>query len=113
MGDITQKNNQLITPVTEKLSAARHCNGKDFWIIVHKATGAGMEFYAYLLTSNGINTSPAISNVDGVSTTGGQLKISPNGKKMAVGNPYVPNSAVLFDFDNQTGTVSNPLHCFN
>lgn len=106
LGDITQKNNQLITPTTEKLSAAKHCNGKDFWIITHKAGG---DFYAYLLTNNGINTSPVVSNVNGVSTTGGQLKISPNGKKIAVANPFQNNSTVLFDFDNQSGVVSNPV----
>ena len=106
LGDITQKNNRLVTPTTEKLSAAKHCNGKDFWIITHKA---GSDFFAYLLTNNGINTSPVISNVGGVSTTGGQLKISPNGRKMAVANPFQPNSTVLFDFNNQTGTVSNPI----
>ena len=108
LGDITQKNNQLVTPVTEKLSAVRHCNGKDLWIIVHQA-GTGTGFFAYLLTNNGINPSPVVSNVEGVSNTGGQLKISPNGKKMAAANPYQPFSTVLFDFDNQTGTVSNPI----
>jgi gliding motility-associated-like protein len=109
LGDITQKNNQLVTPVTEKLSAVRHCNGKDLWIIVHKAGGPGTGFFAYLLTNNGINSSPVVSNVDGVGLTGGQLKISPNGRKMAADNPYLPFSTVLFDFDNQTGTVSNPV----
>ena len=109
LGDITQKNTRLIAPTTEKLSAARHCNGKDFWIITHKAAGAGTEFFAYLLTNNGINASPMVSNIDDVNNTGGQLKISPNGRKMAVANPFQTISTVLYDFDNQTGAVSNPI----
>jgi gliding motility-associated-like protein len=109
LGDITQKNTPLIAPTTEKLSAAKHCNGKDYWIITHKAAGAGTEFFAYLLTNNGVTTAPVTSNIDGVSTTGGQLKISPNNKKMAVANPFQSISTVLFDFDNQSGAVFNPV----
>jgi len=59
LGEVIQKNNQLITPVTEAIAAVYHGNGKDIWIVSH---GYGNNiFYSYLLTSIGIIKCPVIS----------------------------------------------------
>ena len=59
LGDVTTKNFQLITPVSEKLTAILNCNGIDFWIIAHGVTDS--TFYSYLLTNLGI--SPPILSI--------------------------------------------------
>lgn len=112
MGDIVSINNQLITPVAEKITAVYHANGKDIWITTHQwKTNA---FYSYLITANGVNPEPSISTtgliVEGSLNSGhyaGWMSISPNGKKLASANGML--AVELFDFNTQTGEVSNGL----
>jgi gliding motility-associated-like protein len=114
LGDVTIKNTQLLTPAAEKQTAVRHCNGIDFWVIVHGATDSS--FYSYLVSNSGI-AAPVISNV-GIAYTNfsgfhgedaGYLKASQNGKKLAVAIPGDIDTAQVFDFDNSTGLITNPI----
>ena len=113
-GDVTIKNEPLLTPVSEKLTAVVHSNGIDVWIITHQwNTNA---FYVYLLTSKGIS-SPVISNIGvvhknmGSANNGesiGYLKSSPDGKKLASAISYIPlNDVEVVDFNPSKGTISN------
>ncbi len=115
-GVISDKKNILILDnVCEKLTAVKHANGIDYWIVVHKFNSNA--FYVYPLTSNGIG-SPIITNIGsingpngtGIGTSQGQLKASPNGQKLALvaGNAN-PGIAECFDFNNNTGVVSNVI----
>jgi len=112
LGDVTVKNTLLTAPpATEKLTAVRHCNGKDIWIITRPDNDNA--FYAYLLTASGISTVPVVSHagtVQQVLQDGcvGYLKASPNGRKLAYAIEYV-SVFELVDFDNGTGLVSNPI----
>lgn len=117
LGDVSTKN-QLLTapPTTEKLTAVGHCNGKDYWIITHPFNSN--DFYAYLLSSAGLNPAPIISSAGTVhadsssgshSETIGYLKSSMDGKKLALAIYYHIPIAEIFDFDNSTGIVSNPI----
>ena len=87
-GSVTVKNVLLNSKEDEKLSAARHCNGTDFWIIAHST--AGNSYCAYLLSAAGLNTIAVVSSI-GYSLYGfngglyGYMKVSPNGKKLAAG----------------------------
>lgn len=115
LGDVIpgQKNIVLASSVTEKLSAALHCNGSDYWIIVHNL---GSDAYlSFLLTSTGINTSPVVSNIGSVITQGaghsGQMKVSPNSYKLASAL-YINSTASkveLFDFNPSTGKLCNAI----
>ena len=116
LGDITVKNVQLIHPATEKICAIRHCNGHDFWVIVHEYNDTALvnnSFYAYLVTAAGVQP-PVITNIGlnvfwesgGVDVIG-YLKASPNGRKLAAANSYDIDTLQLFDFDNSTGILSN------
>jgi gliding motility-associated-like protein len=114
LGDVEAKNVQLATPVCEKLTAVKHCNGHDIWVIVHLWQSDA--FYAYLITNSGINTSPVISHSGRVLSgnseiTIGCTKTSPDGSKLALANNYI--GVDLFDFDNSTGVISNPNFLFN
>ena len=120
-GAVTQKNVFLMTATTEKQSAVKHCNGHDIWHVSHQY--GSNAFYAYLVTDDGVSAVPIISNVgtslgpaDQGSSALGCMKISPQGDKLAftvhpisnLGN--LPAYSELFDFDNATGLVSNPIH---
>ncbi len=123
MGSVTVKNVQLMTPSTEKITAAKHCNGNDIWVVSHDWNSNN--FRAYLLSATGLNTVAVLSATGQIHTTPGQtmgmqgcMKISPNGKRIGVaittfsmlGNGFYtsPTTEVL-DFDNSTGLVSNPI----
>ncbi len=114
LGDVVVKNVPLFAINSEKLTAVKHCNAKDVWVIGHDWGSNG--FYAYLLDSMGVNTTPVISYVGtvidsaagaGTATTHGQLKASPNGDKLAMAIQQM-QLFEFFDFDNSTGVVSNP-----
>ena len=111
LGGIVFKNSILYpSPVTEKITAVRHANGTDIWLIGHIYNSN--KFISFLVTSAGINTTPVISQIGKIpfSTSGwdaiGELKASPDGTKLAAVTYFHPN-AELFDFDNSTGQISN------
>ncbi len=114
LGSVSVLNNTLmLTPGSEKITAVRHCNGVDVWIILHEFNSSN--FRAYLLTSSGISVIPVISSAGSVflgPTCSGVIKASPNGKQL-VTNIFVTYSSSyheLYDFNNATGVVSNPLN---
>jgi PKD repeat protein len=119
LGSVTVKNASLYSPTTEKQVAVRHCNGKDVWIISHELNSN--KFVSYLLTSAGINPSPVSSSIGAIisqTTSGaaGQLKVSPDGKKIAMADASQISQSggyYLFDFNTATGVVSNSLTLLN
>jgi gliding motility-associated-like protein len=111
LGDITgTKNIPLSGPVTERVTAVKHCNNVDVWVITHLWNSSS--FHAFLLTAAGINSLPVISNVGSLHTGSsnfmGYLKASSNGSKLACAIRYM-NIFEIFDFNNNTGVVSNAL----
>lgn len=118
LGDATDMLNlPLLKPVCSKITAVKHGNGKDFWILAHKFNSN--EFYAYLLTSSGLSD-PVIS-ATGTTHDGSQndnnyqgyMKFSPDGSRLALTIPG-KNIVEAFTFNNLTGSVSAPLsHTFS
>lgn len=100
------------TPVTEKLTAIRHANGTDVWVLGH-AYGSDA-YLAFLVTSAGVTTTPVISTIGKVhSDLGsatydaiGELKSSPDGSKVVAVTLYKPDIE-LFTFNSATGTLSD------
>jgi len=71
LGDITAvKNIPLLVPSTEKITAIRHANNIDIWVITHPWNSNA--FNAYLLTNSGLDTIPVVSNI-GSTHAGGTL----------------------------------------
>ncbi|MEX1188561.1 MAG: gliding motility-associated C-terminal domain-containing protein [Bacteroidia bacterium] len=113
LGDIPvgQKNIQMLTPATEKITAVRHCNGRDYWIIAHE--WLNNNFHAWLVSPGGISASPVISSVGAVHDVAviGCMKASPNGSNLALavydqgGQHFIE----MFDFNSSTGQITNPL----
>jgi|GEM_PF-3587239 len=109
---IVALNEPLLAPATEKVTAVRHCNGEDYWIIGH--AWQSNAFHAYLLTSQGLNTTGVVSNVGPSTAPGGSaagyLSASSDGRMLAMAiysqGDSIENYAGMFSFNNATGQVS-------
>lgn len=113
LGDIiiNQKNIKLHHPVTEKLTAALHRNGKDYWILTHEWLSD--LFIAYQITAQGLQKEAVTSQVGsihngGTLNTQGYMKVNPDGTNIALALEE-SNVLEIFDFDNATGKVSAPI----
>ncbi len=112
LGGVTSNKNILLhTPTTEKVTAVKHQNDIDWWVLSHKFNSK--DFVAYLVSSSGVS-SPIISNIGttitgNTSNTVGAMKFSPNGRKVAIANSYENREVQLFDFNDLTGALSNPI----
>ena len=123
LGDVvaSNKNTQVVPHTAEKVVAVKHQNGTDFWIVVRLEdfnTQNSNTYHSYLFTSSGLNMNPVVSNVgSSYYNTLGYLKASPDGSKIAAANSRflgvsasnVTSDINLFDFDNSSGILSNPM----
>ncbi|MDA9584954.1 T9SS type B sorting domain-containing protein, partial [Flavobacteriaceae bacterium] len=87
---------------SEKVAAVKGQECNTFWVV----TAHNNQFFSYKVDENGVNETPEISNVSSSINNRGYLKISPDGTKLVVANQGDSN-AVLYDFNNLTGEVSN------
>ncbi len=104
------KNTLLLNSVAEKVTAVQHEDGINTWVVVHGWDNNN--FYAFLVTSSGINSTPIISSVGPISegveeNSIGALIFSPKGDKAILCNNRI--ETVLFDFNANTGEFSNPI----
>jgi len=115
LGNITEeKNIQLETPIPEKVTAVRHQNNEDIWLITHGWKTDS--FFVYSITQAGLNTEPQIFEIgtrhDDIGLIGnnavGYMRVSPNGQKIALGL-QVSKLIEIYDFNNATGEISNPI----
>lgn len=108
-GDVTTvKNVLLATPTCEKITAVKKTDGSGYWILTHSFQNSN--FLAFSITNLGINTTPVVSSVglpvnEAVQTVG-HLKVSPDGTKIV--SCSFKQRLELFDFNAETGIVSNP-----
>lgn len=117
LGSVTVKNTTLSTNATEKLTATRHANGTDIWIITHDF--GSNQFRVHLLTASGISGTPVVSSSGFVLSFPmmylGQVKCSPTGLKIGCANYNTSTGGgpignyELHDFNPSTGVVSNPV----
>lgn len=110
LGDLIVKGQKILNSVSNRLTAVYHQNHKDVWLIVHEYNSNILS--SFLITASGISASPVISKLGKpvTSSFNGQLKASPDGKKVA--SSYDNNNGEgfdLFDFDNSTGKLSNAM----
>jgi gliding motility-associated-like protein len=105
-GDVTVKNVLLSTPSVGRIAVVKKSND-EYWVFIRVLYENN--FYAYSLTSLGLNPVPVISSSGvsmGYETTTGHMKISPEGDKLVCATAL---GLELFDLDINTGIVSNPL----
>ncbi|MDJ1496243.1 T9SS type A sorting domain-containing protein [Cytophagaceae bacterium DM2B3-1] len=116
-GEVIVSNRVLDTDLTEKMAAVRHINGRDYWLVTHQ--WQSNQFRSYLVSAQGIEGAVVTAIGSQHSSEffafelGGQLKASPNGKKIAVALPSFEAfnyPLELFDFDAETGHLSNLIN---
>ena len=107
-GDVYEKNIEMLFPCSEKMTAVRHSNGIDYWLIVH-----GWEnntFSAYRITPGGFGeqvTTNIGSVYEGNSwASAGYLKASPDGGTIASVRRQ-DQKIEIFSFDRTSGEFSN------
>jgi hypothetical protein len=111
-GIVLEKNQVLVQDTLDngKLTAVRHANGRDWWIVVPENDSNG--FYRLLVTPDTILNRGLQTIGDTIPSGLGQAVFSPDGTKYARlnlyrlgGDQYVD----IYDFDRCTGTFSNPV----
>lgn len=109
LGDVisNQKNIFLYTTTSEKLQVVPTSDGCGYWLITHD--NPGNTFVAFKLTQNGFDATPVLSTLGGVQGNGaGHMKINRQFNKIALGS-FFDSTIELFDFDQATGKISNPV----
>lgn len=104
----TNKGILLDSLLTEKMTSivGEHCN---VWLVV-KARYPSNKFRAWKITEDGIGSQPVESAGNYFSHYDlGYMVSSPNRKKLLVCNSTVVYGLELYDFNPETGRVSNPL----
>ena len=112
-GDVEVKNDTIYTGSSDRLTAVKKANGVDYWIITH--TQLGNAWKVFTVNCLGFNKNNfVISNV-GTSFTNndyiveeGLLKVSSDGKYLAT-NLSDRGYTELYQFNNTTGVVNNPI----
>jgi Secretion system C-terminal sorting domain len=109
LGSVILKNQVAVqdTFARGSMKAVRHANGVDWWVIVPKSHSNC--YYLTLVTAQGVE--PPILECEGKiwndTDIGAQTDFTPDGKKYMRCNQY--NGMNIFDFDNATGELSNPI----
>src|SRR6056297_286673 len=117
----TIRDSVLFEGTTERIAATPHCNGEDWWVLTHE--DGSNRFFAFLVDSNGVNTTPVVSEVGRVqsglnASRAAYLAIDPSGQKVVMTTQEDRDTDLtlnedgfleLFDFDNATGQVYNPI----
>jgi gliding motility-associated-like protein len=107
-GGITSTKNVLLFNDTwEKLTAVKHGNGRDYWVIVQEFRSNN--YRAYHVTDTGVVLPPVQSAVG--ASSGGQFMLKGNPQGTKVASTHFDNPPVLnvFDFNNRTGILSNAI----
>lgn len=105
---VDKKNLHIIedTITQGRLTAVKHANGRDWWVVTHKFYSD--VFYKVLVQPDTVLvSSQAVGPVQTTNDILGMAKFSPDGSKYCYLNHYLTFD--LFDFDRCTGQFSNPV----
>jgi len=110
-GIVIQKNIQLQNvPAFDGLTAVRHGNGRDWWVLFKKWDGTGQTgnnlTYRYLINSIGIDTMLIQSIGPHFTTGGGHSIFSISGERFALVD--LRGLIAIYNFDRCTGLLSAP-----
>lgn len=109
MGKVILKNQVVFSDsiwLGDYISATRHANGRDWWIVAPQRFSPG--FHVSLLTPNGAAYKGLQMFGDSTHQVySGQTDFSPDGSKFF---RHWPEGLQILDFDRCTGVFSNPLY---
>ncbi|NNK72682.1 MAG: T9SS type B sorting domain-containing protein, partial [Flavobacteriaceae bacterium] len=120
LGSVTVKNFNLLARCSEKISAVlKDCVDNSVWVVTLASQNGDLNtfdtYHAFQVTDTGVNSTSVKSTFPiNISDRRGYLKLSPDGLKMACANMdgtfgtgLFDDVVYLYDFDSQTGIVSN------
>ena len=109
LGDVVPgyKNIEVLYGACEKITAVKHANGMDYWVITSKF--GTNQIYAYRITVDGFDAENPVISTGGMVTVeeiqaAGNMKVSPDGTLLAKSN--VLGTLELFYFDDASGELS-------
>jgi gliding motility-associated-like protein len=132
IGDVTTRNVQLFTydpanpdeakyKCSEKVTAVKNSDGTGFWVVTQFID----KFYSFLVNQNGVTETPVVTQITPVVPVEGYrrnaigcIKASPDGRYLGIAHQQLgtatagsENNGVtyLYDFNNATGVLSNPV----
>lgn len=103
---VSEKNVVLQNNVTERVTAVRHANNTDYWVITHQLNND--LFDAFQVMATGIKSAAVESRIGSVHDDywAGYLKVSPDGSRLACPGD---GGLEVFGFNNTTGEVVGPV----
>lgn len=107
-GQVEAKNQVLLRDVfADQLTAVRHGNGRDWWIMIPQGGNMSRRYYTFLFSPEGIQGpfEQEAGNFRRFSSNA-QAVFSPNGRNYIVAHNL--HDMIIFDFDRCTGLLSNP-----
>ncbi|MEO8086281.1 MAG: T9SS type A sorting domain-containing protein [Bacteroidota bacterium] len=115
LGAVTIKNHLLFAPSAEKIAAIYNQADNSYWVIAHQ--WGNNVFTSYKLSASGLDTVPVLSAIGHINQGGtygnahdgaGEMSISPDGHRLACAYNYSATFE-LYDFDINTGLITNPI----
>ncbi|MGE3801186.1 MAG: T9SS type A sorting domain-containing protein [Candidatus Kapaibacterium sp.] len=112
LGEVVQKNIPLLKDATEKLVGIYHCGDTSTWVLAHEL--GSDRYFAWEVTSGGLNTTPVITAIGNVHSSAndrssaGYLKASPSGHYLISIDAQIKRGE-LFQFNPGTGVVEKKL----
>ena len=106
-GDVTNKNVLLFAPGMEALATVKHCNNSFYWLVSHQY--GNNNFMVFLIDSSGISGPNIYSIGTSYNYYYGWFRFSSDGNKLATAFYNILPYNELFDFDTETGIISNKI----
>ncbi|MBD0256049.1 MAG: gliding motility-associated C-terminal domain-containing protein [Cytophagales bacterium] len=117
-GAVTTRKVFLYPTGTDQMTAARHANGKDFWLLATEAKADPLatdnnRFLAFRVDERGVHPQPVVSLIPDVNFVRSQFRVraSPDSRKVIVTgffkNAGKAGAGLLLSFDNATGWVTH------
>lgn len=108
----SEKNVELFHNTTERVTAVKHANDYAIWVVGHEWESSN--YYVYQITDQGLDVeNPVITDIGEYMGSyhengKGYMKASFEGTRLAVALQGM-GLVQVFDFDNSTGVISNPI----
>lgn len=110
-GDVVKKNEILLNDITEHLTASADCKGDGWWVVVRSRSTR--HFFSLHISRDEVGPIPVVSDAGNPTLAVrdvGQMHISPDSRKLVITS--ASGNSQLYDFDAQTGKVSNAVNLF-
>lgn len=114
LGAVTEQVELPVDNVEERICTVPKEDGSGMWVITHEYLND--RFLAFEVTGAGVNTVPVVSEVGDVHevypnnlNARGEMRANLEGNRLALVQDQMGGLIELFDFDQNTGSVSNPI----